>query len=71
MTSDKQEGTRTRALGTLEGSTGVILGSDPAHQKVTVYRSLEDIQILSADQELDGGDVLPGFRANVNEIFTL
>ena len=44
---------------------------DPATRTVTVYRSLSDIQILSADQELDGGEVLPGFRTMVAEIFSL
>jgi len=44
---------------------------DPATRTVTVYRSLRDIQILSADQELDGGTVLPGFRAPVAEIFSI
>ncbi|MBI4441802.1 MAG: Uma2 family endonuclease [Acidobacteria bacterium] len=44
---------------------------DPATRTVTVYRSLRDIQILSADQELDGGTVLPGFRARVAEIFSI
>ena len=44
---------------------------DPATRTVTVYRSLRDIQILSAKQELDGGEVLPGFRARVAEIFSI
>ena len=44
---------------------------DPATRTVTVYRSLRDIQILSADQELDGGAVLPGFRTRVAEIFSI
>ena len=55
----------------LAGGVPLVWVVDPANQKVTVYRSLEDIKILSADQELDGGDILPGFRAKVTEIFTL
>ena len=43
--------------------------ADPAIQRVTVYRSLQDIKILSADQYLDGGDVIAGFRIKVAEIF--
>src|SRR3990172_6567769 len=35
---------------------------DPPIQKITVYRSLQDIKVLSAQEELDGRDVLPGFR---------
>ena len=55
----------------LAGSVPMVWIVDPANQRVTVYRSLQDIKILSADQELDGGDVLPGFRIKVTEIFTL
>jgi len=44
---------------------------DPGIRKVTVYRSLQDIKVLSAEEELDGGDVIPGFRVKVQEIFTL
>ena len=44
---------------------------DPANQKVTVYRSLQDIKILSADQQLDGGDILPGFCLKIAQIFAI
>ena len=44
---------------------------DPGIQKVTVYRFLQDIKVLSAEEELDGGEVLPGFRVKVAVIFTL
>ena len=44
---------------------------DPANQRVTVYRSLLDVKVLTADQELDGGPVLPGFRAPIKEIFAI
>ena len=41
---------------------------DPALQRVTVYRSLHDIRILTPEDELDGGQVVPGFRINIAEI---
>lgn len=44
---------------------------DPATQTVTVYRSLQNVKILSAAGELDGNEVLPGFRLKVAEIFAL
>ena len=44
---------------------------DPGIQKITVYRSLRDIHVVSAGEELDGGEVLPGFRLKVEEIFRL
>ena len=44
---------------------------DPATQRVTIYRSLQDVKILTTEQELDGGAVLPGFRAKVAELFAI
>jgi Uma2 family endonuclease len=38
-------------------------------QEVKVYTSPEDCAILAADQTLDGGDVLPGFRLELRELF--
>ena len=32
-------------------------------------RSLKKIRLLAEDEELDGGDVLPGFRIHLSEIF--
>jgi Uma2 family endonuclease len=36
---------------------------------VSVYRSMTDVTRLSEEDELDGGDVVPGFRCKVSEIF--
>ena len=44
---------------------------DPGTQRVTVYRSLQDVKVLTPDQELDGAGVLPGFRVKVSEIFAI
>jgi Uma2 family endonuclease len=41
----------------------------PTAQTVTQYRSLQDVQILTAGETLDGGDVLPGFSCPVRDIF--
>jgi len=52
-------------------TAGVLLVwiADPATQTVSVYRSLDDVRVLTADQVLDGGDVLPGFRVKIADIF--
>jgi Uma2 family endonuclease len=34
-----------------------------------VYSSPKQVQILQLDDELDGGDVLPGFRLPLTELF--
>lgn len=36
---------------------------------VTVYRSLDESKVLTESDELIGGDVVPGFRCRVEEIF--
>lgn len=42
---------------------------DPIKQQVHVYRSLTDLAILSREDEITGGDVLPGFSVPVAEFF--
>ena len=41
----------------------------PAKQTVAAYRSLQNVKILAAEEDLDGGEVLPGFRTIVAQIF--
>jgi hypothetical protein len=36
---------------------------------VTVYRSLDDVRILTEDDSMDGADVVPGWRLPVAELF--
>lgn len=55
----------------LAAGVGLVWVVDPGTRTVTVYRSLQDVKILTADQALDGGDELPGFRVEVAEIFAL
>jgi Uma2 family endonuclease len=43
----------------------------PTAQTVTVYRSLTDVQVFGIGDEIDGGEVLPGFRCPVADFFTL
>jgi Uma2 family endonuclease len=40
-------------------------------QQVTVYRSSAEKKIYQADEEIDGGDLLPGFRCRVADLFAL
>ena len=41
----------------------------PRGRTVTVYRGLDDIRVLTEDDTLDGGAVVPGFRCRVGELF--
>ncbi len=42
---------------------------DPESRTVTVCRSLVDRVVLTAEEELAGGDVVPGFACRVGELF--
>jgi len=42
---------------------------NPKRRSVSVHRSATDVTRLSEADELDGGDVVPGFRCKVSEIF--
>jgi Uma2 family endonuclease len=53
-------------------AAGVELGwvVYPKRHTVTVYRGLNDIRVLKADDTLDGGSVVPGFTCRVGDLFT-
>ena len=55
----------------LAGGVPLVWIVDPTNQRVTVYRSLQDVKVLTPDQELDGGQVIPGFHVKVSEIFAI
>jgi len=42
---------------------------NPKLRGVSVHRSMADVTRLSEGDELDGGEVVPGFRCKVSEIF--
>ncbi|HET6573210.1 MAG TPA: Uma2 family endonuclease [Fimbriiglobus sp.] len=42
---------------------------DPRDRTVTIYRPGEEPTFANARQDLDGGDVLPGFRVPVAQLF--
>ncbi len=42
---------------------------NPAGRTVTVYRSADDIRVLTEKDQLEGGEVVPGFSCAVSDIF--
>ncbi|NKQ35954.1 MAG: Uma2 family endonuclease [Chloroflexi bacterium] len=54
----------------LEAGTQQVWLIYPRTKTITVYRSLNDIHILTQDDALEGGDLLPDFTLPVKEIFT-
>ena len=48
----------------------VVWFVDPRRATVTVYTAPDQFVVLSVDQTLDGGDVLPGFTLALRDLFT-
>jgi len=53
----------------LSAGTRLVWVLDPARRVARVYRADGTEQILTAEESLDGGDVVPGFSCPVGEIF--
>ena len=53
----------------LEAGVRLVWIVDPARQRVTVHAPDGDSRILEAGDELDGGDVLPGFTLALADLF--
>lgn len=58
-----------KVLGYLAAGTRLVWVVDPDTRSVTVYRSCQDANVLTAEGILDGGDTLPGFEMSVAELF--
>jgi len=53
----------------LAAGTKAVWVLNPKRRSVTVYRSTSDVTRLAEGDELEGGEVVPGFRCKVSEIF--
>lgn len=53
----------------LQAAVRAVWVIDPEGRTATVYRSLTDVRVLTASDTIDGGDVTPGFRCRVGELF--
>ena len=53
----------------LDAGCRMVVVVNPRKRTATVYRSRSDIAVLTEGDELDGGDVVPGWRLPVRELF--
>ncbi|HEV2860456.1 MAG TPA: Uma2 family endonuclease [Pyrinomonadaceae bacterium] len=53
----------------LTAGTKAVWVLNPKLRGVSVHRSMTDVTRLSESDELDGGDVVPGFRCKVGDFF--
>lgn len=47
----------------------MVIVVNPARRAATVYRSRDDIVLLTENDVLDGGDVVPGWRLPLSDLF--
>lgn len=58
-----------KVLEYLDAGARLVWVVHPRGRRVTVHRPSGEARVLGADDELDGGDVVPGFRVPVSELF--
>ena len=69
--SNTPESVRAKVADYLAAGTRLVwlVDADPERETVTIYRSLLAPRTLSRDDDLDGADVLPGFRVALAKLF--
>ncbi len=67
--SESADDIQEKVIEYLIAGTRMVIYLHPRTRTITVYRSLTDIRVLLGRDTLEGGDVLPGFRVAVSEIF--
>lgn len=67
--SDSASAVQSKVADWLRAGCRLVWVIYPDTQTVTEYRSQTEVRMLTADQTLEGGDVLPGFACDVGEIF--
>ena len=67
--NDKSNAVYDKARMWLSHGVRLVWVVQPDSRTVEVHRSDVGVEVVSGDDNLDGGDVLPGFSCAVNEIF--
>jgi Uma2 family endonuclease len=67
--SDTYSDVQEKVFDWIEAGTRMVVLVMPRKRTVTIYRSLTDIVMLTGHDTLDGGDVVPGWKIPVSEVF--
>jgi Uma2 family endonuclease len=67
--SDRASKVEAKALDWLDAGTRAVVVVDPHLRTAMIYRARDDIRILTADEPLELGDVVPGWSPLVGEFF--
>ncbi|MGH7565984.1 MAG: Uma2 family endonuclease [Gemmatimonadota bacterium] len=66
--SDTMSEINDKILDYLAAGSSLVWVADPVSRAIMVYRSRDEIRLIPGDGEIDGADVLPGFRCKVSEL---
>ena len=67
--SDSFTEVHEKALSWIEHGARLVWVVDPIAQRVSEYRSSREARLLGLGDELDGGEVVRGFRVRVRDLF--
>ena len=67
--NDRHSDVGGKALHWLEAGARAVVVVDPPRRTAIVYRGARDIHALGADEELDLGEVVPGWSPRVGSFF--
>ena len=67
--NDRAGDTLDKVIEYLDAGTRLVWVAHPSRRVVNVYHADRTARLLASGDDLDGGDVLPGFRVTVADIF--
>lgn len=68
-THDRHSEVQRKALMWLAAGASRVWVLDPPSRTITVYRSGQALTLLRDTDDIEGGDLIPGFRARVGDFF--
>jgi Uma2 family endonuclease len=66
---DRARKVEAKAFAWLDAGTRMVIVVHPSRRSATVYRGRGDVTVLSENDTLDGGDVVPGLTLPVRDLF--
>ncbi|MBI3797694.1 MAG: Uma2 family endonuclease [Deltaproteobacteria bacterium] len=68
--SDRFDDVQTKVAEYLTAGTRLVWVVNPTTRTIFVYHSARDVQALGEEDELNGEEIIPGFRCSVRRVFT-
>lgn len=69
--TDRWSRIQTKIQDYLEAGVPLVWLADPDEKSITVYRPKKRVEVFQGDQQITGGDELPGFTCKVADLFAV